>query len=1487
MMKKLLLLIFSIFTIGAVFSQTPNNIYGKQRFMDSMFLNKNKNNANNSYVLSTDANGKVINVLVQGGGVDSSTKVLPPIGSIIWVNGFNFSNTVFYYQILGRFFSTPAGNFAISASDTVPRYTVVFADTLGHIGTIDGTYSGGIAQVPNVNPRSQIQLALYFIPANATQPYPISNTVVYKEDVEWTGFSNISGANFAYTFNPYQGIYSTYVPNFTNSQYVYYYDGADHSKSNYQFLSFYIRLGTAFTSGNSIQVYLRDASGTIAYATITSGQYGFNGALVNSYQLVALDFSSFVPIRPTNTFSSIEFQFQGSGGAVQFDNVILQTGGGGSFITGVQSLNSQTGNVTTTVRLNFDTTKYLFYTNNVLSDSVLIPKVVAVAGTNMTITTNATRDTATFNATGGGGGTDTSLTNLLNFNQVPHTGLVVSKDSVTFFGDSYTEGYGATSPAYRWTTLLCGFMNAVENNKGVAGTTLEKRVPQDYMAAPNMIDNLPNVPIKTFKQKLLVIAYGLNDMGQTAPAYNATNYGIDYDSVIHYITETKGWNAKDILLIPPYWIGQAGYNEYATITGNAAPTLARHLAFVDTTEQVARRWGTQYFNIFNDQLYNDTTLLVNSGGDYIHANDSGHLYIARDIAKYLGANFNSWNNGGNSIVTGQYLGTNNAQPLVMKTNGIARLQVGSDGVITHYPGVPQTLQYYFYNGAGINFGIGIANAAPYVQSFSPDILLGWSWNKGGDLQTTGVNEMMRLDGSGLKLASLPFLTNDKGGFGTVTPHASAQVDIVSTTKGFKPPVMTNAQMNAIVSPIAGLMVANSDSSNRIFIWTGTAWRGLSFTAEANSGAKKAYPSLVISNDSISQRYNVMAYGADNTGVMDATVAIQAAINACNAGGGGTVFFPNGRYKISGALGASNSQLYIPTSTPYVSTRNHITLKGETKPNFIPVNGGLPPSGTIPIDSATVILQSTLITGASGASIIGTSLAAGSTYNETFLSVENLTMQVKNNPAGGGPVIGGINYKNGSSLQCQNVVINIDTAGYKSILPVNDISGIETPDNSSETFNSISNTLIVGFKSGYKIGEHVVLSQAQAMTCYYGFNFKQGHHTSTSIRSGSFWNAYDIYISGFCTIANFQLDVEWQQIGKWYDAVNTIKDSLNVAKGNIYYTIVAAGVGVDNTKFSKSGGTNVYAAPNLNQVMTLDSNGVFNSLTRSFLGFNNSSSGTNTGISLSKSFLNKWYLYNKGSASDLFTIANSDINGNTELIKLTQGGNFGIGTASTPLYPLHVETPSSIAAYFQGTTASSQTTFYLENNRGSFASYGGFLYGGSTQSSSLFGVTRADKLFMFADGANNLGMYVGTLAAQPFVIGTNNTQAVTVSSSQALRFHALGAGALQSDASGNITVSSDERLKTNIQYYKSGLKELMKLKPIQYKWNKLSGNEMKETYAGFSAQNVKANIPLGTGENKDGYLSLQDRAIMATLVNAVQEQQKQIEELKEEIKKLKK
>lgn len=344
-----------------------------------------------------------------------------------------------------------------------------------------------------------------------------------------------------------------------------------------------------------------------------------------------------------------------------------------------------------------------------------------------------------------------------------------------------------------------------------------------------------------------------------------------------------------------------------------------------------------------------------------------------------------------------------------------------------------------------------------------------------------------------------------------------------------------------------------------------------------------YAPYVISGDTIVRRFNVLSYGADKTGATDATASIQAAINAANAAGGGDVIFPNGIYLISGALQTNvgginmNSQIYIPYTANTSASRNHIRLVGESSPVMVPVGTGLSSWAAVPVVTSTVILKSSLTSSATGAAVIGTGASSG--YNETFLTVQNINIQVKNNAGSTGAPIGGISYKSGASLICTDVVVNIDTSGFRSTLPTNDVAGIETPDNSSETFNNLTNCLVLGYRKGYSLGEHVLLNQVQAMCCFYGFYMKAGYHSTSSTHAGTYWCAYDIYVAGACVLSNFQLDAEWQQISKWYDDVNTIKDSANLAKGIVFYTITAAGAGNDNTKFSQSGGANLHAYTN--------------------------------------------------------------------------------------------------------------------------------------------------------------------------------------------------------------------------------------------------------------------------------------------------------------------
>lgn len=68
------------------------------------------------------------------------------------------------------------------------------------------------------------------------------------------------------------------------------------------------------------------------------------------------------------------------------------------------------------------------------------------------------------------------------------------------------------------------------------------------------------------------------------------------------------------------------------------------------------------------------------------------------------------------------------------------------------------------------------------------------------------------------------------GINNENPDASAALDITSTTQGFLPPRMTNAQRQAISNPAAGLQVFVTDfEGGRFMFYDGTEWGTLSFT----------------------------------------------------------------------------------------------------------------------------------------------------------------------------------------------------------------------------------------------------------------------------------------------------------------------------------------------------------------------------------------------------------------------------------------------------------------------------------------------------------------------------------------------------------------------------------------------------------------------------------------------------------------------------------
>lgn len=105
-------------------------------------------------------------------------------------------------------------------------------------------------------------------------------------------------------------------------------------------------------------------------------------------------------------------------------------------------------------------------------------------------------------------------------------------------------------------------------------------------------------------------------------------------------------------------------------------------------------------------------------------------------------------------------------------------------------------------------------------------------------------------------------------------------------------------------------------------------------------------------------------------------------------------------------------------------------------------------------------------------------------------------------------------------------------------------------------------------------------------------------------------------------------------------------------------------------------------------------------------------------------------------------------------------------------------------HLKHTNAEAGIAFLMENDRGSFASYGSNLYGGSTSAGTLFGMSWQDRYIIYTGGASNLGMILGNYNSQPIYVGTNNLVRMTVEGDGD-----IGIGASSPNASAILDVQS--------------------------------------------------------------------------------------------------
>jgi hypothetical protein len=102
-----------------------------------------------------------------------------------------------------------------------------------------------------------------------------------------------------------------------------------------------------------------------------------------------------------------------------------------------------------------------------------------------------------------------------------------------------------------------------------------------------------------------------------------------------------------------------------------------------------------------------------------------------------------------------------------------------------------------------------------------------------------------------------------------------------------------------------------------------------------------------------------------------------------------------------------------------------------------------------------------------------------------------------------------------------------------------------------------------------------------------------------------------------------------------------------------------------------------------------------------------------------------------------------------------------------------------------------------------------------------------------------------------------------------------------EATGEITAfaSSDERLKLNMEPITNALQKVMQIGGYEYDWDETKQRDKKGHDVGVSAQEVQKVLPEVVKERDTGYLAVRYEKMIPLLIEAIKEQQNEIEELK--------
>jgi hypothetical protein len=592
-------------------------------------------------------------------------------------------------------------------------------------------------------------------------------------------------------------------------------------------------------------------------------------------------------------------------------------------------------------------------------------------------------------------------------------------------------------------------------------------------------------------------------------------------------------------------------------------------------------------------------------------------------------------------------------------------------------------------------------------------------------------------------------------------------------------------------------------------------------------------------------------------------------------GGITATFLSGT---SGISYNSTTGVISYSGTVYTDASIRALFSGGTGISYNSSTGAISYSGTVYTDSSVRALISITTTGDSGAS----------TYNNTtgVINVPNYTL------AG----LGGISYTSlsgGTGITYNNTTGAISYSGTvytdASVRALISASGAVSYNNTTGVISLTSGNLTEATSSVLTItgGTGAVLGSGTSI------QVKQASSTVSGFLSSTDWNTFNGKASALSGTTNY--------VAK-FTSSSAIGDSvIQEVSGNIGIGITPSASignlqigGTANTSLFTQQGTDTVRigvrASGRSGIVIDSSNATYTN--RMWYIDNN---GANGSLYIGRSGLDVLTLSNTGAATFSSTVS---INTTNVVSTLEIGSSESDGTGSTNAIRIQSKTGASnqqlliginqtgTYSFLQSSQASVGYKSLSLNPNGGNVGVGITVpltklhVAGASPEVRIDALTGAESRLSFYDNGvekydiflsgGKLQYYGGAYGNYFQTVFTSGNIALSSTTDNGYRFYVSGT----IYATGNITANSDLTLKKNLELITNPTDKLMQLNGYSYQWKEDDSHQY-----GVIAQEVEKILPYAVSTGNDGIKGVSYNQIIPVLIEAVKEQKKELEELR--------